>query len=65
MDTKYCANCLPLVIRQTAQVVETLEQMIRDWELGFGTDDKSLYSLGIRRSLDIIKEHLEGDEHHV
>lgn len=65
MKDKYCANCLPLAIRQTAVVVETLEQMVKDWETGLGPDDKSLYSLGIRRSLDIIKEHLEGDHEDV
>lgn len=65
MRDKYCDLCLPLVINQTATIVETIEEMIKDWELALGPADKTLYSLGLRRSLDIIKEHMEGDHDNV
>jgi hypothetical protein len=40
--------------------MDTLREMIQDWEEGLGEHDKSLYSLGLRRALDIIEETLEG-----
>jgi hypothetical protein len=36
------------------QIIELLESMIRDWESTIGEDDKTLYSLGLRRAIDKI-----------
>lgn len=37
-----------------SEVVEVLQGMVKDWEETMGDDDKSFYTLGIRRSIDII-----------
>lgn len=36
--------------------LEQLEQMVQDWEASMGEDDKTFYSLGIRRAMDVISE---------
>jgi hypothetical protein len=36
------------------QIIELLESMIKDWESNLGEDDKTLYSLGLRRAIDKI-----------
>ena len=35
-----------------AQVVSVLREMITEWETRLGEDDKTLYSLGLRRAID-------------
>jgi hypothetical protein len=35
-------------------VVEQLKQMIDEWEATMGDSDKSLYSLGLRRAIDVV-----------
>lgn len=52
-DSEYCAECTPKVYR----VVETLHEMVKEWEAGMGEHDKSLYSLGLRRAIDIIENN--------
>jgi hypothetical protein len=37
--------------------VEKLEQMVKDWEASMGEDDKSFYTLGIRRAIDVIVDN--------
>jgi hypothetical protein len=37
-------------------IVDTLKEKIASWENGMGEDDKSLYSLGLRRAVDLIEE---------
>jgi len=37
-------------------IVSALAQLIRDWEEAMGDDDKSLYTLGMRRAIDVIRE---------
>lgn len=34
--------------------VKELEQMVKDWEATMGEDDKTFYTLGIRRAIDVI-----------
>lgn len=38
------------------KVVEVLADKVSVWESGMGEDDKSLYSLGLRRAIDVITE---------
>jgi hypothetical protein len=59
-EKTYCSGCLPKAIRAKADVIEIVQEMITDWESGIDPDDKTLYSLGLRRVLDILEEHLEG-----
>ncbi len=33
-----------------------LAELVRDWETSMGDEDKSLYTLGIRRAIDVIRE---------
>lgn len=40
----------------TQAKVETLEEMVADWERVMEDDDKTLYSLGLRRAVDVIRE---------
>jgi hypothetical protein len=37
--------------------VKKLEQMVKDWEESMGDDDKSFYTLGIRRAIDVIVDN--------
>ncbi len=37
--------------------VKKLEQMVKDWEDSMGDDDKSFYTLGIRRAIDVIVDN--------
>jgi hypothetical protein len=36
--------------------VQKLEEMIREWEVSMDDSDKTLYSLGLRRAVDVIRE---------
>lgn len=36
------------------QVVTFLREMISEWETKIGEDDKTLYSLGLRRAIDAL-----------
>jgi hypothetical protein len=36
--------------------VNTLEDMIKEWELVMDSGDNSLYSLGLRRAVDVVQE---------
>lgn len=36
--------------------IEQLKTMVTDWEANMGEDDKSFYSLGIRRAVDVISD---------
>jgi hypothetical protein len=36
--------------------VSTLEDMIKEWELVMDSGDNSLYSLGLRRAVDVVRE---------
>lgn len=44
-----------LVVARDEAIVEAMAELIRDWEDAMGDDDKSLYTLGIRRAVDIIR----------
>jgi len=37
--------------------VKKLEQMVKDWEASMGEDDKSFYTLGIRRAIDVLVDN--------
>lgn len=37
--------------------VGKLEQMVKDWEASMGEDDKSFYTLGIRRAIDVLVDN--------
>jgi hypothetical protein len=39
-----------------ASKVERLEGMISEWEATMGAEDKSFYSLGLRRAIDVVTE---------
>lgn len=36
--------------------IQKLEEMIREWEVSMDDSDKTLYSLGLRRAVDVIRE---------
>jgi hypothetical protein len=36
--------------------VQKLEEMIREWETSMDDSDKTLYSLGLRRAVDVVRE---------
>jgi hypothetical protein len=36
--------------------VDILEDMIKEWELVMDSGDTSLYSLGLRRAVDVVRE---------
>jgi len=36
--------------------VQKLEEMIREWEVSMDDSDKTLYSLGLRRAVDVVRE---------
>lgn len=35
--------------------IAELENMVREWESSMGADDKTFYSLGIRRAIDVVR----------
>jgi hypothetical protein len=35
---------------------DVLTEMVQEWEETMGSDDKSFYSLGIRRAIDVVQE---------
>jgi hypothetical protein len=37
--------------------VGKLEQMVKDWESSMGEDDKTFYTLGIRRAIDVLVDN--------
>ncbi len=37
--------------------VKKLEQMVKDWEESMGDDDKTLYTLGLRRAIDVLVDN--------
>lgn len=38
------------------EIAEKLQTMITDWESVMDEDDKTLYSLGLRRAVDVVLE---------
>jgi hypothetical protein len=38
------------------KVVDVIKEKVIVWEAGMGEDDKTLYSLGLRRAMDVITE---------
>lgn len=36
--------------------IEQLKAMVSDWETSMGDEDKSFYTLGLRRAIDVIGE---------
>lgn len=45
-----------LISTRDEAIVSALVDLIRDWEQAMGDDDKSLYTLGMRRAIDVIRE---------
>lgn len=37
-------------------LVTALADLVKDWEQAMGPDDKSLYTLGLRKAIDLIRE---------
>lgn len=37
-------------------LISGLAELVRAWEASMGEDDKSLYTLGLRRAIDLIRE---------
>jgi len=56
--SNFCPMCMPTVVT----ITETLQEMVKEWEAGMGEDDKSLYSLGLRRAIDIIENNVGGTD---
>jgi hypothetical protein len=47
--------CLDPVIEEwRSDVIVEMERLIKDWETNMGDDDKTFYSLGLRRAIDIV-----------
>lgn len=49
-----------LVVSETVEEwklekIAELENMVREWESSMGADDKTFYSLGIRRAIDVVQ----------
>lgn len=42
------------IFEREGQIIDLLESMIKDWEQTFEEEDKTLYSLGLRRAIDKI-----------
>ena len=40
------------------KIIKVLVEKIQDWEEAMGEDDKSLYTLGIRQAVDILRGNL-------
>lgn len=38
-----------------SDIDQQLVKMVKDWEEKMGEDDKTLYTLGVRRALDIVR----------
>ncbi len=38
-----------------SDIDQQLVSMVKDWEEKMGEDDKTLYTLGVRRALDIVR----------
>ncbi len=45
-----------VVDKKDSDLVFHIATLIRDWEKSFGEEDKSLYTLGLRRVIDIIRD---------
>lgn len=52
-EEQTCPNCQELS-EWKSQVEEKLKNIIKIWETKMGDEDKTLYTLGVRRSLDIV-----------
>lgn len=63
MDGSIKAEAVPSLIRFLDDVfsgandgyIKTLTEKIQDWENTMGEDDKSLYTLGIRQAVDVLR----------
>ena len=44
------------------KIAEKLQTMISDWEAVMDEDDKTLYSLGLRRAVDVVLERNATEE---
>lgn len=42
--------------KRETYLVERMAELVRDWESSMGDEDKSLYTLGIRRAIDVVRE---------
>lgn len=42
--------------------ISEVEQMVKDWETTMTSDDKTLYSLGLRRAIDVFREESALDQ---
>lgn len=43
----------------TLEKIEKLQDMIKNWEDSMGDDDKTFYSLGIRRAIDVLLDQTD------
>ena len=48
-------------------LINGLAELVRTWEASMGEEDKSLYTLGLRRAIDLIRESdykpMSGEDH--
>lgn len=44
-----------MIVGRDKLLVDSLAGLVKEWEEAMGPDDKSLYSLGLRKAIDIIR----------
>lgn len=55
LATEIFLFCKSILERRNEYLVNGLAEKVDKWESAMGEDDKSLYSLGIRHSIDFVK----------
>ena len=45
-----------VLVEREEYLVAQLAELVTDWENSMGDEDKTLYTLGIRRAIDVIRE---------
>lgn len=44
------------VAKREEEIIEMMQEMVNQWEADLGDDDRTLYSLGLRRAIERIKQ---------
>jgi len=55
------------ITERETYLVAKLAELVEHWETSMGEEDKSLYTLGIRRAIDVVRETeykpINGEDH--